>query len=136
MTLKRFLLYLWASPTSLLGLFFLHPTILTGGRARIVDGVLEIHGGIASFFLARCTLLPGGASAMTLGHVVLGRDDYSLDVTRPHERVHVQQCERWGPLFLPAYGIASLSALLRRKDPYLDNFFEQEAREVARATRP
>ncbi len=128
MTLKRLLIYIWSSPTSLLGLFFLHPTILTGGCARIVDGVLEIHGGITSFFLEKCTLLPGGASAMTLGHVVLGRDEDSLSFTRAHERVHVQQCERWGPFFLPAYGMASLIALIGRKHPYLDNFFEREAR--------
>jgi hypothetical protein len=131
MTLKRLLRYLWSSPTTLLGLFFLHPTLLTGGRARVVDGVLEIHGGVTRFFLEKCTLLPGGASAMTLGHVVLGRDGMSLDRTRSHERIHVRQCERWGPFFLPAYGIASALALLRGQDPYLDNRFEIEARDLA-----
>jgi len=143
MTFKRVLLYLWSAPTSLLGLIFLHPTLLTGGRARVVDGVLEIHGGLTSFFLEHCTLLPGGASAMTLGHVVLGRDQSSLDRTRSHERIHVSQCETWGPLFLPAYGLASAQAFLRGKDPYLDNRFEIEARDassvavdVARASRP
>lgn len=134
MSLRKTLLYLWSSPTTLLGLFFLHPTLLTGGRARVVDGVLEIHGGVTSFFLEHCTLLPGGASAMTLGHVVLGRDQQSLDRTRAHERIHVSQCEKWGPLFLPAYGIASALALLRGKHAYHDNIFEIEA--VARAPRP
>jgi len=129
--LNKCLRYLWAFPTTLLGLFFLHPTLLTGGRARVVNGVLEIHGGITSFFLEKCTLLPGGASAMTLGHVVLGRDQASLDRTRAHERIHVSQCETWGPLFLPAYGIASALALLRGKDPYLDNIFEIEARDAS-----
>ena len=139
MTLKRLLLYLWSSPTTLLGLFFLHPTLLTGGRARVVDGVLEIHGGLTTFFLKNCTLLPGGASAMTLGHVVLGRDQSSLDHTRPHERIHVSQCEAWGPFFLPAYGISSALAFLRGQDPYLDNYFERDAREysdVPRASCP
>jgi len=129
MTLKRLPRYLWCFPTTLLGLFFLHPALLTGGRARVVDGVLEIHGGLARLFLEKCTLLPGGASAMTLGHVVLGRDELSLDRTRAHERIHVRQCETWGPFFLPAYGIASAVALLRGRDPYLDNRFEIEARE-------
>jgi len=129
MTLKRLLRYLWSSPTTLLGLFFLHPTLLTGGRARVVDGVLEIHGGVARLFLEKCTLLKGGASAMTLGHVVLGRDETSLHRTRAHERIHVRQCEQWGPFFLPAYGIASALALLRGQNPYLDNRFEIEARE-------
>jgi hypothetical protein len=131
MTLKRLLLYLWSSPTTLLGLFFLHPTLLTGGRARVVEGVLEIHGGLTGLFLQKFTLLPGGASAMTLGHVVLGRDQSSLDRTRPHERIHVSQCETWGPFFLPAYGISSALALLRGQDPYLDNRFEIEARDYS-----
>ena len=131
MTFRKLALYLWSSPTTLLGLFFLHPTLLTGGRARVVNGVLEIHGGVTNFFLKRCTLLPGGASAMTLGHVVLGRDQASLDFTRTHERIHVSQCETWGPFFLPAYGMASALAFLRGKHPYLDNHFEIEAREMS-----
>jgi hypothetical protein len=32
---------------------------------------------------------------MTLGHVVIARDQDLLDLTRAHERVHVRQCERW-----------------------------------------
>src|SRR5262249_48349552 len=97
------------------------------GRMQIVEGVLEVHGGFVALFLQRCTFLRGGASAMTLGHVVLGRDVQLLASTRDHERVHVRQCERWGPFFLPAYGIASLLPFLRMKNPYLDNFFEREA---------
>jgi hypothetical protein len=131
----QILRYLWAFPTTILGLFFLYPTILTGGRAQVVNGVLEIHGGLARFFLERCTLLPGGASAMTLGHVVLGRDVTALNWTRAHERVHVRQCERWGPLFLPAYGMASLLALLRGGDAYLDNAFEKQAVELTSSRR-
>jgi hypothetical protein len=66
---------------------------------------------------------------MTLGHVVLGQDLFLLDATRAHERVHVRQAERWGPLFLPAYVIASVAALLRGGNPYRDNAFEREAYE-------
>lgn len=123
----RILIYLWALPTSLLGLILLVPTILTGGRARWVDGVLEIYGGFASLLLRRATLLKGGASAMTLGHVVLGRDKLCLDATRAHERVHVRQCERWGPLFVPAYLLSSFVVALRGGRAYLDNPFEREA---------
>ena len=61
------------------------------------------------------------------GHVVLGRDLMLLEMTRPHERVHVRQCERWGIFFLPAYGIASLIALARGGSMYRDNGFEREA---------
>ncbi len=120
-------MYLWAFPTTLLGLLFVPLALISGGGMSMVTGALEIHGGLVAFFLRRCTLLRGGASAMTLGHVVLGRDQQLLAATRDHERVHVRQCERWGPFFLPAYGIASLVAWLQRKNPYLDNMFEREA---------
>jgi hypothetical protein len=124
----RALVYAWALPTTAVGLLFL-PLVLVSrsGGARVVDGVLELHGGAVSFFLRRCTLLRGGASAMTLGHVVLGRDERLLELTRDHERVHVRQCERWGPLFIPAYLLASLLVLVRGGRPYEDNPFEREA---------
>ena len=128
----RWLAYLWALPTTAVGLLVLMLGAMTGGvRYRVVDGVLELHGGLVTRLLTGWTLLPGGASAMTLGHVVLGRDELCLDCTREHERVHVRQCERWGPLFLPAYGLASLVALARRQRPYRDNRFEREAYAVA-----
>ena len=101
--------------------------LASGGRARVVDGVLEVHGGLLKFLLSRCTPLRGGASAMTLGHVVIARDAELMEATRRHERVHVRQCERWGPFFLPAYFLASLVALMRGKRPYMDNVFEREA---------
>lgn len=121
-------MYAWAFPTTFVGLLFLAPAVFsrTGG-ARIVSGVLELHGGPVAWFLRRCTLLKGGASAMTLGHVVLGRDQRLLNLTRAHERVHVRQCERWGPLFIPAYLIASVRVFFRGGRPYEDNPFEREA---------
>ena len=64
---------------------------------------------------------------MTLGHVVLGRNRDALSRTRAHERVHVEQCERWGPFFLPAYLIASAWVWIRGGNFYLDNPFEREA---------
>ena len=127
MRVLRPLVYLWTLPTTSVGLLLLLPTLLSGGGARWVDGVLEIHGGVAAFVLRRCTLLRGGASAMTLGHVVIGRTPELLDFTRRHERVHVRQAERWGPLFFPAYLIASLLVFLRGGRPYEDNPFEREA---------
>ena len=41
--------------------------------------------------------------ALTLGHTILGQTDAALDIRRQHERVHVRQFERWGPLMGPAY---------------------------------
>lgn len=122
MFLLQTLRYLWVLPASLLGLLPLPLVLLQGGRARLVDGVLEIHGGIVVRILRKVT-----ASAMTLGHVVWGCDAESLEVTRLHERVHVRQYERWGPLFIPAYLMSSLVAFLRGKNPYRDNRFEREA---------
>jgi hypothetical protein len=127
MNLPRILKYAWALPTTCVGLVFLPAIRFTGGGYQIVDGVLELHGGAVEFFLRRCALLPGGASAMTLGHVVLGRDLDALEWSRDHERVHVRQVERWGPLFLPAYGIASLISWLGGGSMYRGNYFEREA---------
>lgn len=125
--MTRLLIYLWTLPTTSAGLIFLPFVRMTGGRYQVVEGVLELHGGAVDFFLRRCTLLAGGASAMTLGHVVLGRDQLTLDLTRDHERVHVRQAERWGPLFLPAYGLATVLQFLRGRRAYFDNPFEREA---------
>lgn len=122
----RTLVYLWVLPTTAVGLVVFLLAAMTRGRARVVAGVLEVHGGAASWVLR---YLARGASAMTLGHVVLGRDATALEWSRSHERVHVRQCERWGPLFLPAYGVASVVAMLRGGRAYWDNAFEKEAYE-------
>ena len=127
MTLPRPLRYLWAFPTTAFGLVLVGLGLATGGRAWVVKGVLEAHGGVIGFFLRRCTLLKGGASAMTLGHVVVGRSRQVLDDTRDHERVHVRQYERWGPFFVPAYVLASVVIWKRGGQAYLDNPFEREA---------
>ncbi|MFI5381056.1 MAG: hypothetical protein ACHRHE_17300 [Tepidisphaerales bacterium] len=126
-------IYLWTAPTSACGLVFLPFIRLTGGGYQVVDGVLELYGGLVRTFLRDCTFLPGGAIAMTLGHVVLGVDRHALHISRDHERIHVRQCERWGPLFIPAYLLASLWIALhsRGRDPYRDNPFEREAYDLA-----
>jgi hypothetical protein len=119
--------YLWAFPVTLPGLGLTALALLTGGRARGVSGVLEARGGLARVGLRYLVPLRGGASAMTLGHVVLGRDEGSLERTRAHERAHVRQCEQWGPLFIPAYVLASMAAAFRGGHYYRDNWFEREA---------
>lgn len=127
MSAARFLAYLWAAPVTLLGLVLCAAGVLSGGRARAVSGVLEARGGLVSFLLRRLVPLRGGAAAMTLGHVVLGRDEGCLERTRSHERAHVRQCERWGVFFIPAYAGASLLAALRGGHYYRDNAFERDA---------
>jgi hypothetical protein len=116
-------------PNSALGLVLALP-FLSGSRLRSVDGVLEICSpGIA--WCLRHLPSGSGASAITFGHVVLGRDPLCLALTRAHERVHVRQYELWGPLFLPAYLVSSTFAAIRGGDPYEDNYFERQAFAVA-----
>jgi hypothetical protein len=121
------LVYLWAFPTTLVGLLATGLTVLSGGRARWHSGVLEVWGGFSTFLLRKLVPMPGGASAMTLGHVVIARDPDCHTRTRSHERIHVRQCERWGPLFIPAYLLTSAVLKLRGRDAYHDNPFEREA---------
>jgi hypothetical protein len=127
--------YLWTSPNSLLGLVFLPIVFLTDGRFQIVDGVLELHGAVVSWVLRHCVPLPGGAAAITFGHVVLGRDQEALSRTRVHERVHVRQYERWGPVFIPAYLVAALWGLVTGTGAYYGNVFEREAMQYERDAR-
>lgn len=125
--MRRLLGYLWASPNSLLGLLAAALGLLSAGRWRVVRGVLEVEGPALAWLLGRAASVTGGIEAMTLGHVVLGRDANCLARCREHELVHVRQYERWGPLFLPAYFLASGWAWLRGGDAYRDNCFEREA---------
>lgn len=129
MRLLRVLRYLWVLPTTLVGLAFLPLAVLTGGGAQVHTGVLEIYGGLVAVLLRYGTLVPGGASAMALGHVVLAVDRSTLNWSRKHERVHVRQAERWGPFFIPVYLLASVWVLLCGGQAYLDNPFEREAYE-------
>jgi hypothetical protein len=122
MTIPRWAAYAWAAPTTLIGL----AGAILADHLDVVDGVLEGYGpqiGRAFDLVAPHRSIV----AMTLGHVVLARSPAALDATRAHERVHVRQCERWGPLFVPAYVAASVAARCRGGDAYFDNHFEREA---------
>ena len=114
---------IWALPTTLVGLALAGAAVF-GGHARVRAGVVEAWGGWLARFLGAWPL---GAAAMALGHVILATTIEDLERHAEHERVHVRQCERWGPLFLPAYAMASLWAWTRGRDPYRGNAFECEA---------
>ena len=124
--MKR-LFYLWALPNTLFGLAWAMLARLTGGGCSVYTGVVEAHGGWVASVLGRLPFVKGGAMAITLGHVVLAQSAAALDVTREHERVHVRQYERWGPLFIFAYVLAGAWQWAHGKDPYRDNPFEVEA---------
>ena len=123
--------YLWAAPNTLLGLPLLLAALLCGARCALHCGVIEVHGGILRPLFRSGLCLGGGISAMTFGHLVIARDRFHLEISRAHELVHVRQYERWGPLFIPAYLLASLWAQLRGGNYYRDNYFEREARALS-----
>jgi hypothetical protein len=101
--------YVWAGPNSLVG--------LAGGlttRRRPVRwrGVLlfeDAEGGLARFLRWR------GFAAITLGHVIVTNRRLSDEILA-HELAHVAQSERWGPLYYPAYLLASVAGY--RRNPF------------------
>lgn len=125
--MRRWAAYVWAGTGSLLGLALI-AMARAGVQVRRVEGVIEAWGGDVHGIPAR--FVGDGLEAITLGHVILARDEASLERYREHERVHVRQWERWGPLFLLAYPAASLWASARGRAAYRGNRFEREARQV------
>ena len=121
------ILYLWAAPASFVGLSMIPIALVQGGRVTVVRGVVEAHGGIITRMLRAGLPWVGSGAAITFGHVVWGCDQTCLDISRTHERVHVRQYERWGPLLIPLYLAAAVIAAHRGLDPYRENLFEREA---------
>jgi len=126
--LLQLLGFVWASPYTLLGLFFGAIGLCTGGRAQLRGRTIEFHGGGVQWLVTR---LPLGqfTLAVTLGHTILGQTAAALDIARKHELVHVRQFERWGPFMGPAYLLASLVLWIVGRRAYRDNPFEREAYE-------
>lgn len=125
-TLGSFLRYCWVLPISIIGILLIPLVTFSGGSVSLAAGVIEAEGGILPFLLSR-RRPQFTIDALTLGHVIIGQNRTSLTRCRSHEHVHVRQYERWGPLFPPLYLLSSAAALIRGKDPYRDNIFEQEA---------
>ena len=130
MAVEALLKYLWASPASALGCLLALAAAPFGARIGLRTGVLEVTlAREASEGRAVRRSLP--FVAITLGHVVIAVSESDQARLRAHERVHVAQYERWGPLFLVAYPVESLLQLLLGRRPYRDNRFEVEARRLA-----
>ena len=108
---------IWAAPASAVGLI-LAPFFR---RRRRIRGVLVCEGATWP------RKLGWRYRAITFGHVVLCVDAIDESTLR-HELVHVGQYERWGPLFMPAYLLASLWCMARGRHHYRDNPFERAAR--------
>ncbi|MBI3863089.1 MAG: hypothetical protein HY290_14450 [Planctomycetia bacterium] len=132
---RRTIAYLWVAPVTMGALLLVVAGVVTGGRPGVIRGVVEVHGGLVTWLLRRGSPWMGPIAAMTLGHVIIGRDQECLDHSRYHEHVHVRQYERWGPLFIPMYLGASVWCWFKGYDPYLDNPFELEAYAADQARR-
>lgn len=111
----------WALPGTILGLL-LGATTLTPPSVR--DGVLVFRS--RSGFAALHARL--GFGAITFGHVVIASARLEGASWR-HELVHVRQWERWGPLMLVAYPLASVRGY--RRNPF-ETAARREARDVGR----
>ena len=120
----QIVLWLWASPASLVGLVIGGVGLCTGGKVRRAGPTIEFWGGtVTSLMNSRLV----HARGMTLGHVIIGVSGPTLESIRSHEWVHVRQYERWGPFFIPAYLTSSALLWFTGRHPYWDNPFEIEA---------
>ncbi|MEN9982780.1 MAG: hypothetical protein RI918_749 [Pseudomonadota bacterium] len=117
--------YLWVLPVTLFGLFFALIAYWLGASVKQRLGVLEVAGNTRTPLLRA---LSNQFDAITIGHVILGRNHGTLKRWRDHEHIHVRQYERWGLLFPMLYILASFQALCSGKRFYWDNVFEIEAR--------
>lgn len=122
---------LWAMPCSAIGLALAAFALVAGGKAKWSSGVLEVT--------YRDSRASCGKLALTLpfrgivfGHVILAVTREELVTIGAHERVHVEQYERWGPFFLIAYVASSLWQFFKWRSPYWHNYFEIQARERSR----
>ncbi len=124
--LRYFARYLWAFPASCIGLLIVPLVMISGGTIAFCAGIIEAEGGILAVILSGI-FSRFRIDAITFGHVVLGRSPESIVRCRAHERIHVRQYEKWGPIFPFLYLFSSAVAIVRGEDPYLNNIFEQEA---------
>jgi hypothetical protein len=122
--------YIWPLPWTAFGILLAWPALF-GGTFRFRNGVIEAHGSMLKWLLARSTFGIGGAMGITFGHVIIAQDENALEISRTHELVHVRQYELWGPFFVPAYLLSSLIVFLQGGQPYKDNHFEREARRLS-----
>ena len=128
--LLRLAKVLWASPCTGVGIVFAAVVLLAGGRAKWSAGALEVtyrERQASCGRLARRLAFRG----IVFGHVILAVTREELAAIVPHERVHVQQYQRWGALFFVAYGLSSLWQFIRGRSLYWDNHFEVQARELS-----
>lgn len=86
------------------------------------------HGKFVTWLLAHHPF--GPMDAIAIGCCVFARDTQTLERTRSHELVHVDQALRWGLFFPLAYAACSGWCLMHRRCAYQDNYFEVQARHL------
>jgi hypothetical protein len=111
--------FLWALPTTLLGLL---AGALTFQRPRLAGGLLVFDRAGARGLLRLLAALD--RAAMTLGFVIVSSVPVQ-GALLAHERHHVRQAMWWGPLFVPVY------LLLAAVFGYHRHPFERAARRAA-----
>jgi hypothetical protein len=88
--------FVWTSPNTLLGIAL---GLLTFQMPRVADGALIFDRAPRGL----TWLLPRfGRTAMTVGFVIVSAERVEGTLLA-HERHHIRQYRRWGPLFIPVY---------------------------------
>jgi hypothetical protein len=99
--------FVWTSPNTLLGLLL---GLLTFQVPRRAHGLVVFDRGPRGL---TWVMLRANRAAMTLGFVVLSAVPVEGKLLA-HERWHVRQYCRWGPLFIPVYLLLALVYGYRR----------------------
>ncbi len=134
-----FLTWLWTLPLNVAGWLFAHlaGTDEPKSAGCFLPGVYQRvarPGGFCARYFSRL-----GFVGLTIGDWIFFASDGAREHRSlvEHEHQHVRQMRRLGPLFPFLYYGTSLLLLARGggwRKAYLDNPFEREAREVARAS--
>ena len=118
---------IWTLPNTLIG--WLAVTALCGKTERVypvgLRGKYYIIGTSCVMYLIMDYAAIGG---ITLGEIVIIRKTALSKRIVAHEAVHVGQYRAWGPLYLPAYLIASTVSRISNGNWYYGNLFEVQAR--------
>lgn len=129
MRLLQLLKYLWALPITVFGLLLL--LLAWPSRPRVVwlrigqTRALCAWGGWLDVWLQNHPF--GAMYAAAIGHVVIARDARKLCFCGAHEFEHVRQTERWGFLMPVVYVLNGFWQLMRGKQFYRNNVFEEAA---------
>ncbi|HTG47241.1 MAG TPA: hypothetical protein VK646_06275 [Actinomycetota bacterium] len=99
--------FVWTSPNTVLGLV---AGALTFQRPRVHEGLLVFDREPRGLTAAMLRL---DRAAMTVGFVVVSAEPVEGTLLA-HEREHVRQYCRWGPLFIPVYLLLAIGYGYRR----------------------